>query len=258
MNTYAKLALAAVAVVAVAVIGFSLRSQGGGVGGGGTTVLPSPSPAPTPTANPTGSPGSTAKAAFPPAGAMEVGTNAFSQNGVSFSLDVSQPGWVSSGIAVEPDGVNLTKGPNLSKDGAWVLFWSVDGVYADPCGHKPAPKVSPSAADLAAAVASLPGTKLVSAPTDVTVGGHPAKTVAITIPKDIGCAPEQFNLWYDSSPCGDANPCYRWASAIGETNRVWIVEVDGTYVWIEAETYQGAGPEISQEIQSMIDSIKFE
>lgn len=189
---------------------------------------------------------------------MEVGTHPFSQNGVNFSLDLSQPGWVSSGLAVEPDGVNLTKGPSMSKDGAWMLFWSVDGVYADPCGNKPAPPVSPSATDLAAAVASLPGTKLVSAPTDVTVGGHPAKTVAITIPKDIGCAPEKFNLWYDSSPCGGPNPCYRWASAIDETNRVWIVEVKGTYVWIEAETYQGAGPEISQEIQSMIDSIRFE
>ena len=252
MNNYAKLALAAVAVVAVAVIGFSLRPQGSGVGGGGSTVAPSPSALPTPTPGPTNSPIPAAKA-----GAMEVGTYAFSQNGVDFTLDISQPDWVSNGVQIAPDGINLNKGTGVSKDSAWMLFWSIDGVYADPCGHKPAPPVSPSAADLAAGVASLPGAKLVSGPTDVTVGGHPAKAVAITIPKDIGCAPETFDLWYDSTPCGASSPCNRWASYIGETNRVWIVEVDGTYVWIEAETYEGAGPEITNEIQGMIDSIQF-
>jgi hypothetical protein len=39
---------------------------------------------------------------------------------------------------------------------------------------------------------------------------------------------------------------------------VWIIEVDGSIVWIDGETYKGAGPEPGQEIQQIIDSIRFE
>ena len=173
-------------------------------------------------------------------------------------MDIAKPGWVSSGVAVEPDGVNFSKGPEMTKDGAWMLFWSVDGVFADPCGHVEGPVLSPSAADLAAAVAALPGTSLVTGPTDVTVGGNAATYVEITIPDDIGCAPDQFYLWYDAAGCGTASHCYRWASALGETNRVWIVKVGGQYVWIEGETYKGAGPEVQQEIRQIVDSIRFD
>jgi hypothetical protein len=50
----------------------------------------------------------------------------------------------------------------------------------------------------------------------------------------------------------------RYATALGSTIRVWIVDVDGTPVWIDGETYKGAGPEPGQEIQQIIDSIQFE
>ena len=40
--------------------------------------------------------------------------------------------------------------------------------------------------------------------------------------------------------------------------RVWIIDVDGTIVWIDGETYKGAGPGPGEEIQQIIDSIQFE
>jgi hypothetical protein len=37
-----------------------------------------------------------------------------------------------------------------------------------------------------------------------------------------------------------------------------IVDVDGKLVWIDGETFKGAGPEPGQEVQRIIDSIQFE
>jgi hypothetical protein len=259
MNTFAKLAMAAAAVVVVAIVGINLLPSRGGVGG----FLPSPSPAASapPSASPTPSQRpepSIIEGEFLRVGSVSTGRHAVSQNGVDFSFELSAPGWSSDVLAVPPDGANIVKGIRGTATAIWLIIWSIDGVYADPCGHVPGPVVSSSTADLAAAVATLPGTELVSGPSDVLVGGRPAKYVEITIPEDIGCAPNQFFLWYDDVRCDSYDPCYRWASNIGEINRVWIIDVDGTHVWIEAETYIGAGPEVEEEIQQIIDSIQFE
>ena len=147
----------------------------------------------------------------------------------------------------------LQKGPIAGTDpgNAWLPLWSVEGVAADPCGHAPAPAAT-SAAELVAAVAGLPGVDVVTAPEDITVAGRPAKHVVIEVREDIGCPVASFYMWYDTN--GD----FRWATALGQRNEVWIVDVDGADVWIEAETYKGASPDLEQEIQAMIDSIQFE
>jgi hypothetical protein len=255
MNTYAKLAIAAAAVVVAAVVGINLFPARGGIGPGVPVVTPSPSPAPTPTLQP--SPSSSPAVVFPARGVLASGRHAFSQNGVGFSLEFAGSGWASSGIVVA-DGGNLTKGFAQDKDAAWMLLWSIDGVYADPCGQATGPPLSPSADDLASAVATLPGAELVAGPEDVTLGGRSATHVAITIPDDIACAPSDFFLWYDAAGCDGDTPCGRWVSALGETNHVWIFEVDGKHVWIEAETYKGASPELEREVQQIVESIRFE
>jgi hypothetical protein len=61
-----------------------------------------------------------------------------------------------------------------------------------------------------------------------------------------------FDLWY-APPVGLA----RYATAVGSTIRTWIVDVNGTPVWIDAETFKGAGP-AGREIQQIVDSIHFE
>ena len=54
------------------------------------------------------------------------------------------------------------------------------------------------AADLATAAATAPGTELVTGPTDVTVGGHAAKHVVLTVREDLGCDPGYFFTWQAS------------------------------------------------------------
>jgi len=248
MNRF--LALGAAAAVVVLGVFIGLQLFGGNVAGPGPTVQPSPTLTPPPSPSPTA-------AAFPPRGGLSVGRHLFTVNGVPFTLEVSTSGWISAGFAADLDGGSINKGQGVSSANAWMPLWSLDGVYADPCGGVEAPPAGPSVEDLAAAFTTIPGTDATE-PADVTVGGLPAKLVVVTVPEDIGCAPNEFFLWYDDISCGSESPCGRYASALGSTTRIWIVEVDGTRLTIEAETYENARPELEQEIQGMIDSIQFE
>ena len=172
------------------------------------------------------------------------------RNGVTFAFNVPITGWVSNGDW----GLDRTAG--VTPDGAGFIFWveTPVGVYADPCaGTKAPPIAKASAADLAAAVAAIPGLDVVSGPTAVTVGRRPAQEVVVTVRGDVGCAAPSFDLWY--APSADLA---RYATQLGSTIRVWIVDVDGTLVWIDGETYKGAGPEPERMLKAIIDSIQFE
>ncbi len=239
MNTVAKLATAVAAVVVAAVVVVNLMpGNGPGVG-----------PTPSPTAVPSPSP-SFASSVFPPDGPLAAGRQSMTRGGVRLSVNVPA-GWQSG------DGFFISKDVGVGPDGASFLFWdrAPVGVYADPCAQHAGPVVGPTTADLAAAMTTIPDTTLVSGPTDVTVGGRPAKHVVLTVSEDVACGVpgDEFYLWY-----ADEEGAARYASALGATLSVWIVDVNGTRLSIDAESYKGAGPEIEQQIQTIIDSIQFE
>lgn len=241
MNNAAKLGLAAAVVVVVAaLLGFNylVAPNIGGPGLGDPSPTPSLDPTPTP-------------AALPEAGPMAIGRHSLILAGVPFSIDIRTNGWVSNGQ------FGIDKGEPDAPGSAGFIFWThtaADNVYADPCTQTPlSPPPTRTSADLAAAVAAVPGTELVTGPTEVTVGGFPAHHVAITIPAT-GCRPDEFHLWYDEDTPGDS----RFATRVTSTIYTWIIDVNGTLVWIDGETYANSEPESAQEIQQIIDSIQFE
>jgi hypothetical protein len=244
MNTYAKVAIAAAAVLVVAVVGISLLPKGGGVMGG-TVATQSSSSSPTLLSSPSPTPVTD----FPPTGELAIGRHAMTRNGVRFSINVAAPGWRSQ------QALEFLNGTEGVPGGAGFIFWShtPDNVYADPCAHVPlSPPAGPGIASFADAVSRIPGTELVSGPSTVTVGGRPAKRTVITIPKNVDCAagPAGFLLWGG-----------RWPTVLPSTMRVWVVDVDGTVVWIDGETYEtykATSPTLEREMQQMIDSIVFE
>jgi hypothetical protein len=245
MNSSAKLAIAAAAVVAVALVGgrLLLTSSGPNVGAPGA-----PSPMPSQSTPPSPSP--TLAAVFPAAGPLSVGTHSMVREGTPISFRIASSGWTSR------DGFWISRGKEGKPDGSSMSFWpsTPDNVYADPCAHRPlSPAANASAADLAAAVSTIPGTDLVTGPSTITVSGHPAQHVAIRIRQDIDCAPEEFYLWYD-----DATGGLGWAQARGETLWVWIVDVDGALIWIDGQTYEGAGPTETGRIRQIVNSITFD
>ena len=254
MNAYAKLAIGAAAVLVVAIVGFNLLPGRGGLGGPAASPTPTPSANPSPTATPAAS-----EALFPPPGAVPVGRLPLQVHGQHFTIDVSTGDWTSE-VPALPEGANLTKGGGLgmSVDSIWLPIWAVDGVYSDPCRGTRGPKLSPSASALAAAIAAMPNTDVVTAPKNVTIGGRDATYVAIRFHDDVGCQPRSYMMWWEQTPCdGTSDPCGRYVTAGGQTNHVWIVEINGKHIFIEAETYKGAKPEVEQQLQQMIESIRF-
>jgi len=174
--------------------------------------------------------------------------------GVRFSLQVPPRdalvgGWERFGR------ISINKSESGPQGAEGMIFWTSfpDGQYADPCANLLSPAVGPSAAHLSAAVATAPGTELVAEPSDVTVGGRAAKHVVLTVRESVGCDPGFFYTWQDLKG-GALFP----RTTAGDTIRVWIIEVDGTRLFIEAVTTEEASLDLEQEIQQIIDSIRFD
>ena len=243
MNAFAKLAMAAAAVVVVAIVGVNLLPSTDGVGGG-PVVSPSPSPSVSlsPTAAPSPSP---SDLEFFPDGSIEAGRHSMIRSGKSLSVDMPS-GWTSHlGVRIYTQSGQ-----------AAFIFWTDPpaNVYADPCTKEPLdPPAGDTPAELATAVSSIPGTDLVGGPSDVTIGGHPAKLVTIRVREDIECEPGEFYLWYAQEPADG-----RWPDALGDTINVWIIDVDGTIVWIDGSWSVNTTPALHGEMLQIIDSIQFE
>jgi hypothetical protein len=181
---------------------------------------------------------------FIPAGDVARGRHTVSLEGVTVSFGVLADGWVSDGKARLE---HMTGGGGLT-------FWAStpDGVFPDRCEPTRRP-VEPAIDTLAVAAATIPGTNLVSGPSDVVVRGHAAKLVVVTLPSDATCpGPQGSFLWYDDALGGS------WLAGPGDTIRAWIIDVEGVPIWIDGETTARAQPIVAQDIQQVIDSIRFE
>lgn len=186
----------------------------------------------------------------------------FTEDGVRFSFNVAPrpPGAFHPVKSIATD--KLPAGPiSLNKDVAGaqsaegIIYWTSfpDGDYADPCARLLSQSTGASPAKLATAVARAPGTRLVKGPADVTLGGRPAKHVVVTVRKKVGCDPGFFFTWRAVS--GGT----LWTkTGVGDTIRVWIVTVNGTRLFIAAATNEQATPDLKNEIQQVVESIRFD
>ena len=197
----------------------------------------------------------------PPAATRPV----LNEAGVRFSFRVPR-GWESfSTIPTKksPTGpISLNKSNHGPQDAEAIIYWTSfpDGDHADPCARELAPSgIGRSAASLAAAVSTAPGTKLVKGPSNVTVGGYPAKQVVLTVRKYIGCDPGFFYTWRDV--WGGA---FWRTTEVGDTIRVWIVPVAGTRfykrtrLFIVAATKEDAEAMLEREVERIVGTFRFE
>ena len=187
-----------------------------------------------------------------------VARHAVTEEGVPFSFRVPTVGWerFSSTSTDKSAGgpISINKSETGPQGAEAIIFWTSfpAGEYADTCARLLSPPVGSSAADLAAAVSTAPGTELLRGPSNVTLGGRPARHVALTVRENVGCDPGFFYTWRDVY--GGA----LWPkTGVGATIRVWIVDVHGTRLFIEAETKQ-ASRDLEQEAQQIVESIRFE
>ncbi len=243
MNNVAKVASAATAAM-VAVVGFTLVS---------------PSSSPSATARPGSSP---TAASVGDAAASHRARLTVTEKGVRFSFKVpTKARWENSrwemhrgATGNNPRGpISLNKSLVGPQDAEAIIYWTSfpDGDYADLCANLLAPSIGRSAADLATAVSKAPGTKLVKGPSDITLGGRPAKHVVLTVRENVGCGRGFFYTWRT----GGGGAFWRTTDA-GDTIRVWIVAVNGKRLFIAAATRRG-GHGARDEIQQIVESIRF-
>lgn len=186
---------------------------------------------------------------------------AFTENGVRFSFNVAprppgafHPVKSISTAKLHGGPISLNKGVYGAQDAEGIIYWTSypDGDYADPCARLLPPSIGASAAKLSTAVSRAPGTKLVKGPSDVTLGGLPAKHVVLTIRKNVGCNPGFFFTWR----AVDGGTLWT-KTRVGDTIRVWIVTVNTTRLFIAAMTNEHATPDLKKEIQQVVESIRF-
>jgi hypothetical protein len=187
-------------------------------------------------------------------------TRELNVQGVSFSVDVPRSGWSRGPIERLPDGsmrqgnLLISKSIEGPQGAEAVIFWTTypDDPAADPCSSLVKPN-GPSAAELAANVATAPGTELVTGPTGLTLGGFPAQLVVLTVRDAIpGCDPGFLYTWH--AECW--GPCWMETN-VGDTISVWIVDVGGKRLFIEAETTTHADARLEAEVQQIVESIRF-
>ena len=136
----------------------------------------------------------------------------------------------------------------------------MDQVYGHPCKwtgtlSRPGPTVD----DLAKALVDRP-LRNASKPVDVTLAGYRGKYLEWSVPSDAdfskcdaGAGAHYFESWTAHGGEGD-----RYHQGPGQVDRLWILDVDGSRVVIDAFLMPSATSEMRDELSAVVKSIRFE
>jgi hypothetical protein len=259
MNKFVPIGIASAAVVVALVAGTQLLP-----GRGGAAAIPSVEPSATAATDPS----STAWSGIP-AGPFTV-TGA--DDPVQVTVDIASPDWRS---LTEYDLVDKDDDGRDAPDsaGAALLAWAWPvgtgfNVYGDPCQWRttipetPATTPEEIAAALAAQAPSDP-----SVPVDVTVGGFSGKAITLSVPMEyhIPDAPREERF----ADCHNASYAYygiegeedleaRNAQGAGQIDELWILDIDGSIVILDATYSPATTAELVDEVRALAESATFE
>lgn len=249
VNSIIKFGLAAAVVVVAALIGINYLG-GGGTNVGGPGVEPTPTPEASlaePTATP--EPSSTPWAGLPE------GPFEFEDNGVAMTVTIPASGWTFTEPTLLVKGLEVANLPE-----AGILFWAFPDtefyVYGDPCrSTSTRPDVPATTVDEIAAALAAQASRDASEPVDVTVGGYAGKSITLHVPDDAmfdDCEEGEFVMYGT-----EEEALARYHQGPAQIDELWILEVDGTIVIIDA-TYRPDTPEeLVEEMRSIAESTTF-
>jgi hypothetical protein len=240
MNTPLRIAAAAAAVVAVAVVGINLMPRQG-VGPGSP---PSEPPSPTQSAAMTPA----ASAAALREGALTPGTYVFvpctappcrtSDESMHLTIEVPD-GW--SGVV--PGAVWIDE--NAAPGGAALAIGFGGNPPRDPCLTTDLIATGSTVDGFANAISTHPVLDATD-PVDVTLDGYSGKYIDLHLPTDLSTCAE-FRPWEPGIYA--QGPSHQW--------HLWILDVAGTRVVVQAMDYPGTSPQRRAELRAMVDSITF-
>jgi hypothetical protein len=250
MGVSARRRLAALAVLVLVVVGLALWPTDHERGDSSAEAQRSLAPLRTPATSPP--PAATGVA--PGVGGTLVPDIPFplTVGGVRLSFSVPTPGW----WWAYHNGPYTSKSFRGTSDAEAVVYWAgfPDGSDARPCPSLLGQGIGPSVDDLAAAIATSPGTSLVMGPTEIPPSRHadrlPGRQVVVRIETRIGCDPGFFFRW---APFPDGPS---WTAELpGDTVRARIVYLDDARIVIIAAT-RADTPEAATEVEQILDSVR--
>jgi hypothetical protein len=177
-------------------------------------------------------------------------------------------------VVTVPDGWNNLDGWVLNRGGASgvtvaMQLWDVHQVYGHPCQwdgtlFQPGPRVD----DLAEALIEVP-MRNATQPTEVSLDGFVGKYLEWSVPADIemdeqGDFPDcdltddghrDFKSWTGTGNGWGTN---RYHQGPGQVDRLWILDVDGKRLVIDAFDMPLATHEEREELVGVVESIEFE
>jgi len=122
-------------------------------------------------------------------------------------------------------------------------------LYSDPCHSTPPPdvEVGPSVDDFANALADHPMLDATT-PVDITLAGYAGKYVDLQLPHDVATCTDNF--WPFEPGVYAQGADHRW--------HLWILDVDGIRVVIQAMDYPHTSAAQKAELQGIVESIEIE
>ena len=169
---------------------------------------------------------------------------------VEATLQVPDTGWSSLGVASEIASVYKGADFDLS-----VGLWIVDNLPTDGCDPSLGemdPPVGPTVDDLATALASRPDVTF--GPVDVTLDGYSGRYLEVTGQGVPGGSCFDRTQWTVDGPSG---PVTR-GSLYLERDLIWILDVDGTRVVVDAFWQDGVSEEDEAEARRIVESLDLE
>jgi hypothetical protein len=141
--------------------------------------------------------------------------------------------------------------------GRAVGFWLVDEVFMDPCHWNRGffdPPVGPTVDHLTAALTQQLGAGA-STPEPVELAGYTGKQMRLQVPGSIDldrCWDTEFVLW-SARPTGG-----RYVQGPGQIDMLWILDVDGTRLVIDAGYFPATSSEEREELMGIVESVRIE
>ena len=234
MNTPLRIAFAAAAVLVVALLGITLLPKVGGVAAPVATPVPTASPMP-----------------LPASGALGPGT---------YTIDDRRDTQATHFVVTVPAGWTnndpfIAKNPGqLGEVG--LTTWVVSRVYTDSCQHTTSTlvDVGTSPDKLVETLLALKS-RVVSAATDATIGGFPAKRLELSLPPNLNvstCLYGAIKNWPDGADESGGLCC----GGPGFVDVVYVVDINGKSLAVVARHLPGSSPQDLAELQAIVASIK--
>ncbi len=262
MNRFSPAAASLAAVALVVVTGCGVASSS----------VPTATPAPTATPQPSVAGSATPEPSAPAAG-LEPGPFVVTgtDDPVQIAVDIASSGWVHlpgyDALDNDDDGLDPPETVGVA-----LLAWAwpagtAFNVYGDPCNWLTTiPETPATTPDEIAAALAAQASRDATAPVDVTVGGYAGKSITLHVPMSFevpdATREEEFadcdqSAFVSYGLEGNETGYERNHQGPGQVDEMWILDVDGSIVILDA-TYSPAAPaELVADLRTLAESATF-